>query len=109
MKKLLAIVVLGLFLSIKADAGTNNEGKNKKYVYKYLSDLKTIIKTDAPTEFKKLKFITQAGGNLVKETTLFFVNFLKKNKVNFFKMYGQTEASPRISYVPWNKIEEKKK
>jgi hypothetical protein len=60
MKKILAIVVLGLFFSIKADAETNNEGKNKKYVYKYLSDLKTIIKTDDPTDFKKLKFIRKS-------------------------------------------------
>ena len=60
MKKILAIVVLGLFFSIKADAGTNNEGKNKKYVYKYLSDLKTIIKTDDPTDFKELKFIRES-------------------------------------------------
>ena len=44
MKKVLATVFLSLFFSIEADAGTNNEGKNKKYVYKYLSDLKTLMK-----------------------------------------------------------------
>ena len=54
-------MVVGLFFSIKADAGTINEGKNKKYVYKYLSDLKTIIKTDDPTDFKELKFIRKSA------------------------------------------------
>ena len=53
-------MVLGLIFIIKANAGTNNEGKNKKYVYKYLSDLKTIIKTEDPTDFKELKFIRKS-------------------------------------------------
>ena len=57
MKKLLAIIVLGLLSFNITEAGTNNEGKNKKYVYKYLNDLKTIIKNDDPTDFKELKFL----------------------------------------------------
>ena len=27
------------------------------------------------------------------------INFCKKNNIKFFSMYGQTEASPRISYL----------
>ena len=42
MKKLLGIIVLSLVLSSYTNAGTNNEAKNKKYVYKYLEDLKII-------------------------------------------------------------------
>ena len=40
MKKILGIMVLGLLLSGNTEAATNNEAKNKKYVYKYLEDFK---------------------------------------------------------------------
>ena len=32
------------------EAGTNNEAKNKKYIYKSLDDLRTIIKKEDPTD-----------------------------------------------------------
>jgi hypothetical protein len=60
MKKLLALLVLGLLSFNITEAATNSEGKNKKYVYKYLSDLKTIIKNDDPTDLKELKFIRKS-------------------------------------------------
>ena len=47
----------------------------------------------------KLKYITQAGGKLNDENHLKLVKFCKKNKLKLFIMYGQTEASPRISYL----------
>ena len=47
---------------------------------------------------KSLKFITQAGGELNKKNFFDLKNFCKKNSIKFFTMYGQTEASPRISY-----------
>lgn len=49
-----------------------------------------------------LKFITQAGGrlnDLIKKKIL--KKCIKNNKL-FFIMYGQTEASPRISYMNLN-------
>ena len=60
MKKLLGIVVLGLVLSSYTNAGTSNEAKNKKYVYKSLESLKTIIKKEDPSDLKKLKFIRKS-------------------------------------------------
>ena len=60
MKKLLAIIVLGLLSFNITESATNNEGKNKKYVYKYLEDLKTIIKKEDPTDLKELKFIRKS-------------------------------------------------
>ena len=60
MKKLLVLLVLGLLSFNITEAATNSEGKNKKYVYKYLSDLKTIIKNDDPTDLKELKFIRKS-------------------------------------------------
>lgn len=46
-----------------------------------------------------LKFCTQAGGKLDVEIIKFFVKQFTKLKKNFYVMYGQTEASPRISYA----------
>jgi len=60
MKKILAIIVLSLISLNISEAGTNNEGKNKKYAYKYPNDLKTIIKNDDPTDLKELKFIKKS-------------------------------------------------
>ena len=44
--------------------------------------------------------VTQAGGRLEPSSTEYFARFFQTNRVNYFTMYGQTEASPRISYVP---------
>jgi long-chain acyl-CoA synthetase len=50
-------------------------------------------------KLKSLKFCTQAGGKLNTNLVNFFSNeFIKLNK-KFYIMYGQTEASPRISYI----------
>ena len=48
---------------------------------------------------KHLKYITQAGGKLEKNILLSISKLAKKKKIKFFSMYGQTEASPRISYL----------
>ena len=64
------------------------------YTYEILSKigLKNI-------KIKSLRYITQAGGKLEKKILIEVNNFCKKNKFDFFSMYGQTEASPRISYL----------
>lgn len=50
------------------------------------------------TEFPDLKYVTQAGGKLhdifIKEFIENFVN------TTFFVMYGQTEATARLTYMP---------
>jgi long-chain acyl-CoA synthetase len=46
-----------------------------------------------------LKFCTQAGGKLNVEIIKSFVEKFSKLKKKFYVMYGQTEASPRISYA----------
>ena len=45
----------------------------------------------------KLKYITVAGGHLDLVIKKYFVKLSLKKKFKFFAMYGQTEASPRIS------------
>ncbi len=51
---------------------------------------------------KSLKYITQAGGKLSFESLKYFGKVCKEKKIKFYVMYGQTEASPRISYLDWN-------
>ncbi len=50
---------------------------------------------------KSLKYLTQAGGKLDEKNLRYFGEICKKNKIKFFVMYGQTEASPRISCLEW--------
>ena len=50
-------------------------------------------------KIKTLKYLTHAGGKLEKEKLKEIIKFCKKNNLKFFSMYGQTEASPRISYL----------
>lgn len=47
-----------------------------------------------------LRYVTQAGGKLSKEFARRFIALGEAKGFELFVMYGQTEASPRISYVP---------
>jgi len=64
-----------------------------------------LNKTDfVKKKFPTLKYLAQAGGNLdVKYKNI----LLKKFKNKIYIMYGATEASPRLSYVPPKKLKEK--
>tara|TARA_B100000989_G_scaffold298865_1_gene290582 strand:+ start:929 stop:2332 length:1404 start_codon:yes stop_codon:yes gene_type:complete len=55
-------------------------------------------------DLSKIKFLTVAGGKLSIELTLSICKILKKKRINFFSMYGQTEASPRISFIELKKL-----
>ena len=54
-----------------------------------------------------LKYLTQAGGKLEKKILKYFGNTCKEKNIKFIVMYGQTEASPRISYLEWKKFSPK--
>ena len=61
-------------------------------------------------DFKKhpsIKFATQAGGKLNQKYVLHFAKNAKEAGVEFYVMYGQTEATARISYLPPHKTLEK--
>jgi acyl-CoA synthetase (AMP-forming)/AMP-acid ligase II len=47
-----------------------------------------------------LKTMTQAGGKLAPKYVLEFAEFSRKKNVDFYVMYGQTEATARIAYLP---------
>lgn len=48
-----------------------------------------------------LKVMTQAGGKLPETLHKKFAEYAWKNGIRFFVMYGQTEATARMSYLPW--------
>lgn len=51
-------------------------------------------------DLPSLRYITQAGGKLAQPSVLRFADWAETNGWDLVVMYGQTEASPRISYVP---------
>lgn len=51
-------------------------------------------------ELPSLRYITQAGGKLSPELSLEFATVCKEKGVEFIVMYGQTEATARMSYLP---------
>ena len=88
-------------------------GPLEKGFYDFLKDKKVSSIYGVPFTFEMLlrtglqshnlpdlKFFAQAGGHLVEKYKRLVLNYCEKNKVDFYVMYGQTEASPRISYVP---------
>ncbi|MGP8201772.1 MAG: AMP-binding protein [Limisphaerales bacterium] len=54
-----------------------------------------------------LRTMTQAGGRLAPEKIRLFSEMAERKGFRFFVMYGQTEATARISYVPWQRHSEK--
>ena len=62
-----------------------------------------ITKMDLP----HLKTLTQAGGRLSEKLVRYFGEWALANDKRFFVMYGQTEASPRMSFIPFDKVVEK--
>lgn len=51
-------------------------------------------------KFPTLKTLTQAGGKLNNELLKYFIENGKEHGVTFYLMYGQTEATARMSYLP---------
>lgn len=47
-----------------------------------------------------LRILTQAGGRMAPERVLDYARWSREQGIAFYVMYGQTEASARISYLP---------
>jgi acyl-CoA synthetase (AMP-forming)/AMP-acid ligase II len=60
-----------------------------------------------PSKYPTLRTMTQAGGGLRKDLISHFCDTARKADIKFFVMYGQTEATARISYVPFLRLPEK--
>ena len=72
------------------------------YTFEMLKKLK-FEKINLPS----IKYITQAGGKLSQSLQRYFSNLCDENKIDFVVMYGQTEASPRMSYLPAKMLKKK--
>lgn len=62
-----------------------------------------FMKMDLP----HLKTLTQAGGRLNEKLVKSFAEYAQQQNKSFYVMYGQTEAAPRMSYIPSHKVFEK--
>lgn len=65
------------------------------YIYEILKRLK-FCEMDLP----HLKTLTQAGGKLALRINKEFAEYCSRKGISFFVMYGQTEATARMSYLP---------
>ena len=55
-------------------------------------------------EYPSLKYLTQAGGKLQDKLVLKYGEYARENSISFFVMYGQTEATARITYMPADQL-----
>jgi acyl-CoA synthetase (AMP-forming)/AMP-acid ligase II len=58
-------------------------------------------------DLPSLRVMTQAGGRLPDHRTEVFAQWAQQRGLRFYVMYGQTEASPRIAYVPPDRLLQK--
>ncbi|HET9985581.1 MAG TPA: AMP-binding protein [Longimicrobiales bacterium] len=72
------------------------------YVYETLHRLRFD-----PARHPSLRTLTQAGGGLRPDLIQAFHDRARAAGARFFVMYGQTEATARIAYVPWERLGEK--
>lgn len=58
-------------------------------------------------ELPALRTMTQAGGRLSPQSVIWFADYASTRKIDFFVMYGQTEATARMSYLPVERLLDK--
>lgn len=83
-----------------AHGGTSFAGV--PYIYEMLKKI-GFTKLNLPT----LKTMTVAGGKIGLEDEKYYIDYAYKNNKQFIVMYGQTEATARISYRPAKMMKEK--
>lgn len=69
------------------------------YMYELCHKLNIFSKN-----FQDIRVFTQAGGKMDLELQKYFGEYCKKFRKKFFIMYGQTEATARMSYLNPSKI-----
>lgn len=84
----------------KREAATSIVGV--PFTYEILKKLR-FFRMDLPS----LRYMTQAGGKLLPELQKEYAQYAYENGKRFYVMYGQTEATARMSYLPYDKSLEK--
>jgi acyl-coenzyme A synthetase/AMP-(fatty) acid ligase len=95
-----AVVQKEFWSFIKEQKATSIAGV--PYTYEMLKRLR-FFRMDLP----ELKTMIQAGGKLNAAFVKEYVDFAEQTGKKFIVMYGQTEAAPRMSYLPFDKAVEK--
>lgn len=72
------------------------------YVYEILKKLR-FARMDLPS----VRYMTQAGGKLSRELSVEFADVCAQKGMKFIVMYGQAEATARMSYLPWEYAKDK--
>lgn len=83
----------GFWQHLKGNGATTFGGV--PYTYEMLKKLR-FSRMDLPS----LRVLTQAGGRLAAELCREFAEICAAKKINFVVMYGQTEATARMAYLP---------
>ncbi|MBE5884336.1 MAG: AMP-dependent synthetase [Lachnospiraceae bacterium] len=96
-----ATVMQREFVNLIRKYNVNNFG-GVPYTYEMLKKLH-FEKLELPS----LRYITQAGGKLGKELHSEFAKICNDKGMQLIVMYGQTEATARMSWLPWDKTVEK--
>ena len=87
------LVDKGFWQHLKGHGATTFGGV--PYIYEMLKKLR-FAHMDLPS----LRTLTQAGGRLSPELSREFAEICENKGIRFIVMYGQTEATARISYLP---------
>lgn len=95
-----SVMTKGYWEFMKAEKATSFAGV--PYTYQILQRI-GFQKMALPN----LRYFTQAGGGLNEKLVRLFGEYAKKVGKKFFVMYGQTEATARISYLPAERVLEK--
>jgi long-chain acyl-CoA synthetase len=85
---------------LKANKATTFGGV--PFIYEILKKLR-FRRMNLPS----LKYITQAGGKLNNKLMAEFAQICEDKSIDFYVMYGQTEATARISYLPCEYVQKK--
>lgn len=111
--------ILNTYLAIGASIVLTEDSIMTKSFWKLFTSTKVTSFSGVPYHYEmlrkvgflnmslpSLRVMTQAGGKLNPKFVSLFAEYCQKKTVEFFVMYGQTEATARISFLPPDDITE---
>src|SRR3712207_8276187 len=60
----------------------------------------TLFRSRRLPMLPSLRYLTQAGGRMAADRVREYAALTREHGVDFFVMYGQTEATARMAYLP---------